>query len=64
MSTKRYNLVLPLDQYDKVKQVADDRGITIAELLRKFIVLGLTIEAPDTTLVIKNGDTERELILL
>jgi hypothetical protein len=38
---KRYNLVLPEELYSELEKVADDKGVPVVELLRKFIKLGL-----------------------
>lgn len=65
---KRYNLVLPLELFDEVRKIADSRHTTVVEMLRKFIKLGLLAiqveEIPDATLLIREGNTEREIILL
>lgn len=67
-SVKRYNLVLPEDLYNEVRRQADEHGTTVVELLRKFIKLGLLAmdvqEDPESALIIREGDTEREIILL
>jgi hypothetical protein len=65
---RRYSLVLPLELFDEVQKLADSRHTTVVEILRKFIKLGLLAiqieETPDATLLIREGDTEREIILL
>jgi hypothetical protein len=65
---KRYNLVLPMELFDEVQKIADSHQTTIVEMLRKFIKLGLLAtqieETPDATLLIREGDTVREIILL
>jgi hypothetical protein len=65
---KRYNLVLPEDLYNEVRRQADEHGTTVVELIRKFIKLGLLAmdvqEDPKSALIIREGDTEREIILL
>ncbi len=65
---KRYNLVLPEDLYDDVRRQADEHGTTVVELIRKFIKLGLLAldvqKNPESAFIIREGDTERELILL
>ncbi len=65
---KRYNLALPEELFNEVQRVADEKQTTVVELLRKFIKLGLlavTVEnKPDAELVIREGERERQLILL
>lgn len=65
---KRYNLVLPAELFDEVQQLADKQHTSVVEMLRKFIKLGLLAiqieETSDATLLIREGDTEREIILL
>ena len=66
--TKRYTLVLPAELFDEVQSVAEARQVTVVETLRKFIRLGLLAvqaeETPGSALVIREGDTEREIILV
>jgi hypothetical protein len=65
---KRYNLVLPEPLFQAVQELAEQRHVTVLELLRKFIRLGLLVakaeESPDTMFLLRDGDTERQLILL
>jgi len=65
---KRYTLVLPEDLFDAVQSLATQRQTTVVDLLRRFIKLGLIaarLEAtPDAALIIREGDTEREILLL
>ncbi len=64
----RYNLALPKELFDELKDAADSRGITVVEALRKFIKLGLialdTQDKPGSALIIREGDTEREIMIL
>ncbi len=65
---KRYNLVLPKELYEEVRQLADKRQTTVVDLLRRFIKLGLLAtsieEAPNSSLLVKENGVEREIILL
>ncbi len=65
---KRYNLTLPDELFKELQQVADKRHTTVVDLLRRFIKLGLIAtnleDTPDAALIIREGDTEREVILL
>jgi hypothetical protein len=62
---KRYNLDLPVDLFNELKQVADHQNTTMVEVIRKFIKLGLTLEkVPESTLYIREGDAFSRLIVL
>ncbi len=65
---KRYTLVLPKELFDEVQRVADARHTTVVDMLRRFIKLGLLSvqleEAPDAALLIREGESEREILLL
>jgi hypothetical protein len=65
---KRYNLVLPEPLFREVQELAEQRHVTVLEILRKFIRLGLLVakaeESPDTVFLLRDGDTERQLVLL
>jgi hypothetical protein len=67
-SSKRYNVVIPEDLYQQLQEAADRRGISYSELLRRFIKLGLIAtwieELPDAALIVREGDTEKELLLI
>jgi hypothetical protein len=64
----RYNLALPKELFEELKEAADERGMTVVEVLRKFIKLGLlaleTENKPGSALIIREGDTERQIIML
>jgi hypothetical protein len=64
----RYNLALPKELFEELKEAADERGITVVEVLRKFIKLGLlaleTQDKPGSALIIREGDTERQIMML
>jgi len=65
---KRYNLVLPEALFLEVQDLAGRQHVTVLELLRKFIRLGLLVakaeESPDTVFLLREGNTERQLVLL
>ena len=67
-NSRRYSLVLPEDLYEEVRGLAETRHTTVVEVLRRFVRLGLLVaqveSTPDAALVIREGDTEREIILL
>jgi hypothetical protein len=66
--TKRYTVVLPQELFDNVKQLADERQTTVIDLLRRFVKLGLLAaqleSSPDSALILREGDTEKQIILL
>lgn len=63
---KRYSLVLPEELFNKVQEVADRKYTTVVEILRRFIMLGLLAvdETPGTAVLFREGDTERQIMLL
>jgi hypothetical protein len=65
---KRYSLVLPEDLFTAIQKLADQRQTTVVDLIRRFIKLGLIAakieDTPDAALLIREGDTERQIILL
>ncbi len=65
---KRYHLVVPEDLFEQVQELAEQRHTTVVELLRRFIKLGLVAakveENPDAALLIREGDRERQIILI
>lgn len=65
---KKYNLALPQALFDELQEVADKRHTTVVELLRRFIKLGLIAtqidETPGAALIIREGDKEREILIL
>ena len=66
--TRRYNLVLPEELFWELQTLADRQKTTVVELLRKFIKLGLLAtkveETPGSGLFIREGDRERQILLL
>jgi hypothetical protein len=64
----RYNLDLTDQTYEQLKELADSSGTTVAELVRRFISLGLIVARvqsdPNAALIIREGDREREVMLV
>lgn len=64
----RYTLVLPSEMYEEVQKVAAARYTTVASILRRFIKLGLlSIQVEEqygTALIIRQGNSEKEIVLL
>ena len=65
---KRYNLVVPQTLFDEVQKIALERHTAVIEVLKQFIRLGLVVDkvekSPEASLIIREGDKERELVLL
>lgn len=65
---RRYNLILPEELYEAVKGIAEQQHTTVIELFRKFIKLGMLAadiaNDPKSKLIIREGKTEREIVLL
>jgi len=67
-SVKRYNLVLPEELFGEVEKIAEKRQTTVVDILRRFIKLGLLAtqieETPDSALLIREGNVERQIIFM
>ncbi len=67
-ASRRYNLVLPEDLFNEVQRLADTQHTTVVELLRRFVKLGLLAiqlqNSPDAALIIREGEREREILLV
>lgn len=65
---KRYNLALPTDLFDALQQIADKRQTTVVDVLRRFIKLGIMAvnieETEGSALIIREGNAERQIVLL
>jgi hypothetical protein len=64
---RRYNLVLPRSLFSEVQAIADAKETSVAEVLRRFVRLGLTVEnslGQGGRLIIKEGDKETKLIII
>lgn len=65
---KRYNLVIPEIVFAEVQAIADERQTSVVDILRRFIKLGIMADGidknPDASLVVREGDIEKIIILL
>ncbi|MBI4304811.1 MAG: ATP-dependent Clp protease ATP-binding subunit [Chloroflexi bacterium] len=65
---KRYNLALPENLFREVEQLAEREHMTVLEVLRRSVKLGLLIaevqQTPGASFIIREGKTERQLVLL
>jgi len=66
-NTTSYNLAIPTDTYRKLRQIAEQEGTSIAELLRKATKLLLYVNSikqdPDARLLVKRGDDLHEIVV-
>lgn len=65
---KRYNLALPEDLFREVEQLAEREHMTVLEVLRRAVKLSLLVDrvqqTPGASLVIREGTSERQLVVL
>jgi hypothetical protein len=65
---KRYNLSIPEELFDEVEVIAKSHDTTVVDILRRFIKLGLLAtkiqDDENSALLIREGDNERQIILL
>jgi ATP-dependent Clp protease ATP-binding subunit ClpA len=65
---KRYNLALPEDLFREVEQLADREHTTVLEVIRRSVKLGLLVaqvqQTPGASFIIREGASERQLVLL
>lgn len=58
---KRYSLVMPQTVYDEVEKIANNQGVTVVEVLRQYIKLGLLASKGEVSIATKDGN---EAVLL
>jgi hypothetical protein len=61
---KRTTITFPKDLSDELERVADKKGTSVAELVRKFCRLGLIAATTEGQLIVRENGQEKELILL
>ena len=65
---RRCNFVLPTSLYERVDAEAKRRNTTVVEMMRRFIRLGLIAteleKDPGSALIIREGDRDREIMLI
>jgi len=66
---RRYNMALPETVYEDLRIIADINDVTIAEVLRKYIKLGLIVSeienTPSIDLVLREeGKPDKTLVLI
>jgi hypothetical protein len=67
--SKRYHLQIPDRLFAEVEEIAKKRGVTVVEVLRQFIRLGLFVadkleNSKNTELLIREGESVTKLQLL
>ena len=65
---KRYQLVVPNRLYARVQQAAEERDVSVVQLLRAFIKVGLLVleaeKDPDSALILRTKDSEKQLVVV
>lgn len=65
---KKYQIVVPKSLFEEIEKLADSRQTTVIDIIRRFLKLGLLTarieNTPNAGLFIREGDNEREIILL
>lgn len=65
---KRYQLTLPEDLYSEIQGIADSEHSTVLETIRRLIKYGLLVfnilKDPNSKLIIREGNAEREIVLV
>ena len=62
---KHYQMEMPAELFEEIQNLADSKGVTVVAIIRQFISLGmLVMKDPDTTIILKKGDTQREIFPL
>jgi len=67
MTVKRYTIELPIESYNKLRQIADDERTSVADVLRKAAGLLVYIRSlksePGTHVFVERGSEKKELII-
>ena len=69
-TVKRYSLSLPQSQFDELTQLAEERGVSVVDIMRSCFHIGSLVykiqDNPSESLIWRrdHGKTERELHLL
>jgi hypothetical protein len=66
--SRRARVEIPEPLLRELEALAQDRGTSATELARRFVGLGLFLAraqgSPQTSLIVREGERERELVLL
>lgn len=65
---KKYQIVVPESLFEEIEKIADSRQTTVIDIIRRFLKLGILTSriegTPNAGLFIREGESEREIILL
>ncbi|HEY0070711.1 MAG TPA: hypothetical protein VGE04_12160 [Chloroflexia bacterium] len=65
---KKYQIVVPESLFEEIEKIADSRQTTVIDIIRRFLKLGILTakieNTPNAGLFIREGESEREIILL
>lgn len=66
--TKRYNLVLPMEQYKKLEKTASDRNISVVDVIRMYLRVGEIVDRnqnnPNGGVFILEHDKYKQIIVV
>lgn len=63
----RFSMNIPMDEYEAIKQFADDHTLPVNSVIRQFTELGLILHDADergADIVVHEGDKERILKII
>lgn len=70
-SQRRYNLTLPTDKFNEVKDIAEEEGVSFLQVVQRFIQVGVILHRAnknDSQLILrkinKDGVVEEERLVL
>lgn len=58
---KRYNLTVSEEMWEEIEKTAEREALPVAEVIRRFINLGLIATQPGTTLTLNSGDKSQHV---
>jgi hypothetical protein len=65
---RRYNMLMPQELFDELERVAGEHSVTVMDVMCWAIKLVLILDkiekSPDTSLIIREKEQERELVLV
>ena len=66
LSVKRYNLLMPEDLFNRLEVLANEKQVSLAELIRTFLKIGLILvelqHDDSVSIVVRDSNRERELM--
>lgn len=63
--TKKLTINIASDLHGEIQRTAEERGITITELIRRAIALDKFVwDHRDAELLVKNGEDVRQIVLI